>query len=316
MSCVPVEFSVSVGREADRVIHSMTGYGRAEVRFQGMPLVVEVRSVNHRHCEVVTRLPRPLQAYEDGIKSSVQAHVRRGRVDVGVTFNGSPDAGARRLQLDRRLARQYVSLLRVLQREFKVPGAVDLTLLAGFREIISSTEDVADVRGVAAATQRALKKALQALMAMRRQEGRALEQDLSARLAEVERRMTAIHARLPQIIEEHFGRLQARLNRLLEGLPGGRDRIDPVRVSQEVALLADRSDISEELTRMHSHLQQFRQFLRKSEPVGRSMDFLLQEMNREVTTIASKVGDLSVTQDIIATKAELEKIREQVQNVE
>jgi uncharacterized protein (TIGR00255 family) len=298
------------------MIQSMTGYGRAEALFKGVPVVVEVRSVNHRHCEVVTRVPRVLQPYEERIKTAVQGSIRRGRVDVSVSVNESTDAGPKRLQLDRRLARQYLGLLKDLQRELKVPGAVDLTLLTSFRDIITSTEEAGDSSEVAVAVQKVLGKALRALVAMRRQEGRALERDLSGRLAEVERRIAAIRARVPQITEEHFSRLQARVNRLLETLPTGRERLDPGRLTQEVALLADRSDVSEEVIRMESHLGQFRGFLRKTEPVGRSLDFLLQEMNREVTTISSKVGDLLVTQEIIAIKAELEKIREQVQNVE
>jgi uncharacterized protein (TIGR00255 family) len=298
------------------MIQSMTGYGRAEAHFKGMPVVVEVRSVNHRHCEVVTRLPRSLQPYEERIKTTVQARIRRGRVDVTINVNESTDSGPKRLQIDRRLARQYLGLLKDLQKELKVAGAVDLALLTNLPNVITSMEESGQSSDVATAALKVLEKALNALVAMRRREGRALERDLSGRLAEVQRRIAVIRARVPQITEEHFNRLQTRVNRLLESLPTGRERLDPGRLAQEVALLADRSDVSEEVTRMESHLDQFKGFLRKGEPVGRSLDFLLQEMNREVTTISSKVGDLLATQEIIATKAELEKIREQVQNVE
>jgi uncharacterized protein (TIGR00255 family) len=143
-----------------------------------------------------------------------------------------------------------------------------------------------------------------------------LERDLLARLQESARRLRTIRLRLPTMAQERQARLQERVNRLLESAGGGKGGVDQARVAQEVALLADRSDVSEELTRLDSHLDQFRVFLHKSEPVGRSLDFLLQEMNREVNTIGSKVGDTAVTQEIVALKAEFEKIREQVQNVE
>jgi len=298
------------------MIQSMTGYGRAEGRHKGMPILVEVRSVNHRHCEVMMRIPRALQPYEEKLKNRVLTHVGRGRLDVSVSLSGNGETASTALRLDRRLAHQYLALLRELQRELGVSGAPDLALLAGYRDIIRPMEQLADDQGTLATSERILDKALRALVSMRRHEGRALERDLLSRLAELERRIDVIHARLPEITQEQFVRLQARLNRLLEATPGARERIDGSRLAQEVALLADRSDVSEEVTRLESHLQQFRNFLRKSEPVGRSLDFLLQEMNREVTTIGSKVGDLSVTQEIISAKAELEKIREQVQNVE
>src|SRR2546425_31301 len=204
------------------MIRSMTGYGRAEGRHRGTPITVEVRSVNHRHSEVMAKLPRALQAHEDRIRDLVQAGVARGRVDVTVSFSGERDPG-RGIVLDRALVRRYHALLKELQRELGLKGSPDATLLASFRDVIRPAE---------------------------------------------------------------------------------------------VAVLAERSDVSEELTRLDSHLDQFRAFLRKTEPVGRSLDFLLQEMNREINTIGSKVGDTAVTQEVVAVKAELEKIREQVQNVE
>jgi uncharacterized protein (TIGR00255 family) len=293
----------------------MTGYGRAEGRHKGTPIVVEMRSVNHRYCEVVTKLPRALQAHEERFKSVVQGHVARGRVDVTVNYNGERDPG-RGVQLDKGLARRYLALLKDLQRDLRVEGTPDLALLAGFRDIIRPVELAAEDRQAVGAVERILSRALKALAGMRRQEGLALERDLLARLDEIEGRLAAIRVRLPAILEEHHTRLQTRVNRLLEGGAGLRERVDPGRLAQEVALLAERSDVSEEITRLDSHVRQFKSFLRKSEPVGRSLDFLLQEMNREVNTIGSKVADASVTQEIVAAKAEFEKLREQVQNVE
>ena len=296
------------------MIRSMTGYGRAEGRYKTVPIVVEVRSVNHRHCEVVTRLPKIMQRHEERFRKQVQDRLSRGRIDVSVSFNGDGEAAGLELRLDHALARQYLAALKELQRDLRLPGSPDLALLATYRDIIKITDQPADNRRATAAAERVLEKALAALLSMRRDEGQALERDLSLRLSEIEQRMATIRERLPVIVKEHFTRLQDRLHRLLEGTAHA--SLDPARLTQEIALLADRGDVSEELTRLESHLRQFRNFLRKSEPVGRSLDFLLQEINREVTTIGSKVGDLAVTQEILAVKAELEKIREQVQNVE
>ena len=303
-----------MGGKTHVVIRSMTGYGRAEGRYKTVPIVVEVRSVNHRHCEVVTRLPKIMQWHEERFRKQVQDRLSRGRIDVSVSFNGDGEAAGLELRLDHALARQYLAALKELQRDLRLPGSPDLALLASYRDIIKITDQPADNRRATAAAERGLEKALAALLSMRRDEGQALERDLSLRLSEIEQRMATIRERLPVIVKEHFTRLQGRLNRLLEGTAHA--PLDPARVTQEIALLADRGDVSEEVTRLESHLRQFRNFLRKSEPVGRSLDFLLQEINREVTTIGSKVGDLNVTQEILAVKAELEKIREQVQNVE
>ena len=297
------------------MIRSMTGYGRAEGRHKGTPIVVEVRSVNHRYCEVVAKLPRTVQAHEERFRSLVQAHVARGRVDLSVSFNGERDPG-RGLRLDRVLARRYLALLKELQRDLGLAGTPDVTLLASFRDIIKPAEVAAEDCAAVRTVERIVSRALKALASMRRREGLALERDLSTRLDEIERRLTAIRLRLPVLLQEYHARLQARVNRLLEGVEGAKERMDHGRLAQEVALLADRSDVSEEVTRLDSHLRQFRSLLRKSEPVGRSLDFLLQEMNREVNTIGSKVGDVAVTQEVVAAKAELEKLREQVQNVE
>ena len=297
------------------MIRSMTGYGRAEGRHKSTPITVEVRSVNHRHSEVVAKLPRVLQAHEDRIRNLVQAHVARGRVDVAVNFSGERDPG-RGLVLDRPLARRYLALLKELQRELGLKGTPDVALLAGFRDIIKPAELAVEDPHAVRAAEKVLEQALKALDRMRRHEGRTLERDLLTRLQEIMGHLRAIRLRLPAIVQERQARLQERVNRLLESAGGGKDGVDQGRVAQEVALLADRSDVSEELTRLDSHLDQFRHFLRKSVPVGRSLDFLLQEMNREVNTIGSKVGDTAVTQEIVALKAEFEKIREQVQNVE
>jgi uncharacterized protein (TIGR00255 family) len=312
---VPAELALPVESPALRMIQSMTGYGRADGRYKGRPVTVEVRSVNHRHCEIVTRLPKALQPYEERLRKRVQAYVRRGRVDLNVSFFGENDI-SQTLYLDRRLARQYLKLLKELQQALGLSGSPDLALVAGYRDVIKAAEQPSEDQHAVQAAERILCQALKALARMRRAEGHALERDLMMRLHEIDRRMAAVRDRLPEIGKELYQRMQARVNRLLQEFRGSDERIEPARLAQEMAILADRSDVSEEVTRLASHVRQFRSFLRKSEAVGRSLEFLLQEMNREVTTLGSKVSDLSVSQDILVVKAELEKIREQVQNVE
>ena len=267
-----------LGGKTHIVIRSMTGYGRAEGRYKAVPIIVEVRSVNHRHCEVVTRLPKIMQRHEERFRNRVQKRLSRGRIDVSVSFNGEGESAGLNLRLDHALARQYLAVLKELQRALRLPGSPDLALLATYRDIIKVTDQPADDRRAIVAVERVLEKALGALLSMRRDEGQALERDLSLRLSEIEQRIATIRERLPVIVKEHFSRLQGRLNRLLEGTAHA--PLDPARVTQEIALLADRGDVSEEVTRLESHLRQFRNFLRKSEPVGRSFDLLPRDQSR------------------------------------
>src|SRR5439155_9242715 len=270
---MPTVRSLPVGRKAAGMIRSMTGYGRAEGHHKGTPITVEVRSVNHRHSEVTTKLPRALQAHEDRIRGLVQARVARGRVDVTVNFSGERDPG-RGIVLDRPLARRYHALLKELQRELGLTGSPDATLLASFRDVIRPAELAAEEPGAVRAVERVLGQALKALDEMRRQEGRTLERDLLARLQEVEGRLRTIRQRLPAIVDERAARLQERIKRLLESAGAGRDSLEKSRLAQELAFLADRSDVSEELTRLDSNLAKFRAFFGKTEPMGRSRDFL------------------------------------------
>src|SRR5205823_5444320 len=178
---MPIESFVSMGRKTHVVIRSMTGYGRAEGRYRTVPIVVEVRSVNHRHCEVVTRLPKIMQRHEERFRNRVQKRLSRGRIDMSVNFNGEGESAGLELRLDHALARQYLAVLKELQRDLRLPGSPDLALLATYRDIIKVTDQPANYRRAIAAVERVLEKALGALLSMRRDEGQALERDLSLR---------------------------------------------------------------------------------------------------------------------------------------
>ncbi len=292
------------------MIKSMTGYGRREAAWPGGSVAVEIRSVNHRHCEIFIRLPKGLSALEEGLKRTIQSRCQRGRIEATVSLFGRVD-GEKQVSLDRSLARQYYAGLQALKTGLRVSGQVDLALLAGFREIFVLSEAPLDDRRLGQKVSRLMTGALTDLDGMRRREGRTLAQDIAQRLKLVRRTAQTIEARAPDSVREHFERMQARIAQL-----SGAGQLDPNRMAQELALYADRCDVTEELTRLGSHLVQFETSLTGREPVGRTLDFLLQEMGREVNTVGSKANDAEIAGHVVRLKSEMEKIREQVQNIE
>lgn len=292
------------------MIKSMTGYGRAESAWAGGAVTVELRAVNHRFCEVVTRLPRTLSGLEDDLKRTVQGRCQRGRIELSVSLTGVTE-GEKALSLDRSLAKQYYHLLRDLQRELRLGGTVDVALLAGFRDIVTVSEKPVVTPRLKQLVKRLAAGALDDLDAMRRREGLALARDTKARLRLVRKEAQAIGIRAPLVVRGYFDRMKERVEKLAGTAP-----IDQGRLSQELAQYADRCDLTEELTRLNSHLSQFDAALKSRESVGRTMDFLLQEMGREVNTIGSKGNDAEIAAHVVHIKSELEKIREQVQNIE
>lgn len=292
------------------MIKSMTGYGRREATLSGTSVVAEVRAVNHRHCEIVTRLPKALASREDEFKKQVQARCQRGRIEVTVSLSGKAD-GEKMVSLDHALAKQYYRMLYGLQKELRLKGTIDLALLAGFRDIVTLSEKPQNDHRLGTLAARLLSGALSDLDAMRRREGQALARDTRQRLKLIEETVAAVEARAPKSVEAHFERMKARVAALTAS-----PQVDAGRLAQELAIYADRSDVTEELTRLRSHLAQFEGALKNPEPVGRTLDFLLQEIGREVNTVGSKANDAEIGGHVVRLKAELEKIREQVQNVE
>jgi len=293
------------------MLNSMTGFGRGEHVTPSGRYLCELQSVNHRYLEVRSRLPRRLAGLDLLIQRAVQGRFARGRVDVTLTEE-LPDGEPRRLRLNRTLALEYLSAFKALQAELGLPGEVTL-------EFLCSQRDLFEVEGDEAATPEAdwpgihaaLEQAMNGLAEMRRDEGRALKAALLGHLDQVEAILAGIIARAPEVVRSYKNRLEIRLQRLLEG-----KTVDPGRLEQEVALLADRSDIAEEVARLTSHLGQFRESIGQQGPHGRRSEFLLQEMQREANTIGAKANDAKISQDVIALKSTLEQLREQVQNVE
>lgn len=292
------------------MIHSMTGFGKKVTVSQDMSLSVEMRSVNHRFLEVAVRVPRSMADLEDGIKKAVQQRCRRGRIDVTVSVHGGR-SGAKTVQLDRTLAKQYHQALRDLKKTLRLSGTIDIGLLAGFRDLFTMSEEPVNQAELHNRILDLAGEALIEMERMRRHEGEALAQDFSGHVRQLREHARQIADRAPRSAEESYQRLQGRIEKLMTT-----DVPDQPRLFQELALLADRCDISEELVRLESHMVQFEHTLQSDEPVGKTLEFLLQEVGREVNTIGSKANDAAVVQFVVAMKAEVEKMREQVQNVE
>lgn len=292
---------------------SMTGFGRGSAGVSGSTWTVELRSVNHRYLDISIKLPRRFGGWDERIKKEIAGVHSRGRIDLFIVYN---DAGsdAAKLQVDMGLAKEYLRCLKQVADELSLRGEPDLNMLAAYRDIIAPVDDECDaevLESVWPALQEALGESLKECLKMRRKEGDALKEDLLAHLLVFQEKVDAIEKSLPQIIEKKEKTLKERLDNLLNGID-----IDPVRLAQEVAILVDKSDVTEEIVRLRSHLEQFHGFLNIDEPVGRRLDFLVQEFLREVNTIASKINHAATAHLIVGMKNDLEKIREQVQNLE
>lgn len=293
------------------MIRSMTGYGRKEVASAGIHVIIEIRSVNNRFIDIQVKAPRSFAALEPRIKKAVQDRCSRGRFDVFITRNGERET-AGRLVVDEKLVGEYLGVMSALKERYRIAGELDIALVAGFPGLISVSEDKEDIEAVWQALFEGLGGALTELDAMRTEEGRALVADMSRRLDLIEGLMQAVQKLSPSTVEQARKRMTDTLSRLMIEQP------DPVRLAQEIAILAERTDVTEELTRLNSHIGQFRLLISDTtvEPVGRKLDFLLQEMGREANTIASKAMNSQIAYHIVDIKAELEKIREQAQNIE
>lgn len=295
------------------MIRSMTGFGRAEAVLRGRKYVVEVKSLNHRYLELSLRMPANLSSLELEIKKKIYERLFRGRVDVIIRRENQDSAeDTRPLAMNLPLVKNYHDLLTQLKALLNLKEEITLDMLAGLKDVfvpLETPEDDLTVlwEGLAGA----LTEALAALVDMRQTEGATLVKDLEVRLAMIKERLDNIEARVPRNVLEYKKRLSERIAELMDGMP-----VDESRLSQEVAIMADKSDITEEIVRFRSHIGQLLEMLKSHDAIGRKVDFLIQEMNREVNTIGSKSGDAEISLQVIEIKSELAKLREQVQNLE
>lgn len=291
------------------MIKSMTGYGRGQAQVDGLSFTVEIRAVNHRYGDVSIKAPRLLLPLESRIKKQVSTVLKRGKIDVFVTQEATDKIAAHPV-VNRPLAEAYMQVFRQLIADYDLQGDVSPSLLTAQKDVLILEEADIEEQDLEVCLAAALDKALKALLSMREKEGQATLRDIVVRLDLLEGVLSAIAARAPQVPLEWQLKLQDRLARY------GEDMDDPQRVAQEIAVFADRCDISEEVIRFRSHLEQFRGLVDAAEPVGRQMDFLVQELNREANTMGSKSNDAELTRNVVTLKSELEKVREQVQNIE
>ena len=288
----------------------MTGYGSADLERDGQRLSAEIRSVNHRYCEVSLRAPKMVALFEDQIRQLVQDRYSRGKFNLTITWSGAGDTGEV-LKLNEAVADRYVSLFRQLESRYNVNATLDVRTLATLPDVFSWEHTAMSDEETWELVKTLVGKACDNMSAMKEREGQALTKDFDHRLKLIRTELDRVVERAPSRPIEARDRLMSRLKSLLEDV-----EMDPARVAQEIALMADRLDCTEECVRLSAHLDQFRHLIEGSELAGRKLNFLLQEMNREANTIGSKSNDVEITRAVIVIKEEIERLREQVQNVE
>lgn len=290
------------------MIKSMTGYGKGEEEHEGRRFTVEIKSVNHRYCDITLKLPKRYSSLEGEIRKTVSGVISRGKLDVTLVAEEGEGAPAN-LEVDMQLAESYYSALYGLKERLGLAGDITVRELSSVPDIITFKEEPLDVERDWPFIRSAINNSIDALDRMKRSEGEALTYEIFGRLEKISQAVNDIRERVPLVVQLYRDRLTERIGSLGYELDQG-------RLAQEVAYFADRCDISEELVRLRSHLEQFRTIADSPEPAGRKLDFLIQEINREVNTIGSKGNDALISQKVVEVKAELEKIREQVQNIE
>ncbi|MDY6849246.1 MAG: YicC/YloC family endoribonuclease [Thermodesulfobacteriota bacterium] len=292
------------------MIKSMTGYGKGQGESENLSLTVEIKTVNHRFGDISVKAPRFLMGYDHEIKKRVSQRLRRGKIDLFISQE-SQEKLAAAPAFNPALAEAYVEMFRRMATAYDLKDDLSVPLLAAQKDVIVLQDCAVAAEEIRQCLDQALESALDAVESMRVAEGHATQEDIAARLDLIGDVLEKIGARAPEVVQEWQVKLKQRLDRLASEVD-----FDEQRVAQEVALFADRCDISEEIARFKSHLQQFHDLLEQQEPVGRQLDFLVQELNREANTMGSKSNDSQLTRQVVQLKAELEKIKEQVQNVE
>ncbi len=288
----------------------MTGYGRAEETFQGCKITVELRSVNNRYLDCSVRIPRLYLFAEDGVKTRVQKTISRGKVDVFVTMD---NGGGEQVQVkvNQPVADSYYAALSQLAQRYELAGDISVSLLSRFPEVLLAEQAEEDTEAMAANIYAVLDRALADFDQMRTREGERMKADILTRADTIQEKVALVEERSPQTVADYRAKLEARMNEVLANT-----QIDPARILTEAAIFADKIAVDEETVRLRSHIAQLRDMLDKGGAVGRKLDFLIQEFNREANTIGSKCSDIHIARQVVDIKAEIEKIREQIQNIE
>lgn len=292
------------------MISSMTGYGRYELQENERKVLVEMSGVNHRYLDLNIRLPRPLMPLEDAVRKTLKAKLARGKVEISITYQSYSEEELD-VMVNDTLGKAYLEGLRHLGNQFDLEDDIKLSALMNVNDLITLQKKSIDQEVVGTMLQKAVEGALETFMKMRTNEGEALKQDILTKSIKLSEMTNAIELRSPQVVQHYRERLQARLGQLLAESP-----IDEARIAAEVAVFADKCAIDEEITRLKSHIKQLEEILTCGGVIGRKLDFLMQEMNREANTMGSKANDYEITKLVVELKTEIEKVREQVQNIE
>ena len=291
------------------MIKSMTGYGKANLQNEAREYQVEIKSVNHRYLDISVKMPRQISFLEETVKKEIASKIKRGKIDVFITFeNGSLEG--RKIKINTELAKAYLLELKKLAKEENLLADIQVNDIAKYPEVLTIQNNQED-ETIKNEIIEVVRKATQSLVQMKQTEGKKIAEDLKSRLEKIQKKNQEIAKLSTGLIEEYVVKLEERIKKLLTD-----QEIDQARLAQEVVIYADKCSIEEEVTRLDSHIIQFNTLLETNETVGKKLDFLLQEMNRETNTIGSKANNLVITNGVIELKTEIENIREQVQNIE
>ena len=292
------------------MIASMTGFGKASVEYDGRKIAVEIRSINSRFLDLSLRLPRTLSEFELSIREYIRSKINRGKVSVNISINGNSEKGEF-LVLNEDNAKIYYNMANQLKEQFDLPGEIDLNLMLSFPDLLTKEEETFDTEKILELVKQLLDDAFVDLNKMRFAEGERLADDMKSKIETLEKELVFIESRAAKRISKRKDELKEKVAKLMGDL-----EIDEQRLAMEIVLLADKMDITEECVRFHSHNEQFLNFINQGSPIGKKLNFLAQEMHREANTIGSKANDSELTFHVINMKDEIEKIREQIQNIE
>lgn len=293
------------------MIRSMTGYGKGFLNTENREYQVEIKSVNHRYLDINIKMPRTLSYLEEDIKKEISKKIKRGKIDVFITFENNSQEG-RNVKINKELAKVYINQLKELANEEKISDNIEVIDIAKFPDILTIKIDEKDEK-IKNEIIQATKDATEKIVEMKNIEGEKIAQDLLTRIEKIESKIAEISKKSTGLIEEYVVKLEKRIKEILKS-----EEVDKSRLAQEVVIYADKCSVEEEITRLKSHIYQFKNLLsdNKNETIGKKLDFIIQEMNRETNTIGSKANNLEITNGVIDIKTELEDIREQVQNIE
>ncbi len=288
---------------------SMTGFGRARLERENRTYNIEIKSVNHRYNDITVKMPKGISYLEEKVKKEISSKISRGKVDIYITFDNNSSEG-KNIKINKEIASIYIKELKTLAKENNIKEDISVTEIFKFPDVLS-IENVEDEELIWSELYTCLDNAITSLMEMRKREGNKIKEDLEKRIEKISEKVDEISTYSTRLVEEYVVKLETRIKEILNT-----DVVDKDRLAQEIVIYADKCSVEEEITRLKSHIIQFKELINMDTPIGKKIDFLIQEMNRETNTIGSKSGNLLITNLVIDIKTELEDIREQVQNIE